>query len=773
MQNQATLHDKKTPASTDIKESFPLRLFSIIAVAAFFSLTLFFFGPLQIYFTNTVEFTFSLHEILPYLIILSLFVILFISVTLLFLRGSAYEKVFSLVFILSLLLWLQGNLIVWKYGQLKTDIPWGELWYYGVIDGLIWISFIAFAIRKSDLIKRIAWKISIALILIQLVAISSIGKAKKTEPYSFYDYSIVNDDKFNFSSEKNIIILLLDTFQSDVFQEIIDEDASYTDMFDGFTFFRNALGGFSTTYPSVMNILTGNYYDNTTPVQESIKNAFLSDSSLPKKLKESGIVVELYPLVKQSIYYDEDVLSNIRSKKAARKRLSAISVELAYLIDITMFRHAPHFLKKHIINRYNWLLKPRVASLKAYMDKKDKEKEKESVFSEVSVKKLMDIRFVDMMLKSFELNNSDPVFKFYHLMGLHAPLKMNENLEYEELGYAKRGDFIRTGKGALKYLKIFLNKLKEEEAYDNSMILIVADHGNPYGDEKDIGVKVPEYLATGKTNEKENLPDVKSAALPLVLVKRIGSKGEMKYSDAPVSLSDIPKTVLNALSINSDNVTGRSMYDIKENENRERNIYFFTWKARDNAYLNTLYEYSVSGHSWLDESWTKTGKVFEPAETEEEVFFRKIKGDNKYISAHEYYSSSDGKVNSDLKGISFYTPDPVKGDYIGVKIAINGLNKGDDYKVSLDVSDSYGFSFPSRFEQRVLLGDKLAFKHDLAGADEFIGWNKVEYVFTADSESTELRAELKVTGNPEKGWKWGKSAKIAIRNVKVSRMGGE
>ncbi len=66
-----------------------------------------------------------------------------------------------------------------------------------------------------------------------------------------------------------------------------NEDEKYRDMFDGFTYYRNTVGGFSTTYPSVTLILSGKYYDNSVPIKDFIKNTSLNNS-IPVVLKQNG-----------------------------------------------------------------------------------------------------------------------------------------------------------------------------------------------------------------------------------------------------------------------------------------------------------------------------------------------------------------------------------------------------------------------------------------------------------------------------------------------------
>ena len=97
-------------------------------------------------------------------------------------------------------------------------------------------------------------------------------------------YKIDSSNKFVFSKENNVIILMLDTFQSDVFQEIIVEDESYKDIFEGFIYYRDTLCGFPTTIASAPNFLTGQYFDNSISYPEFLKKAYLSSNSIPMVL---------------------------------------------------------------------------------------------------------------------------------------------------------------------------------------------------------------------------------------------------------------------------------------------------------------------------------------------------------------------------------------------------------------------------------------------------------------------------------------------------------
>ena len=93
-----------------------------------------------------------------------------------------------------------------------------------------------------------------------------------------------------------------------------------------------------------------------------------------------------------------------------------------------------------------------------------------------------------------------------------------------------------------------------------------------------------------------------------MLVKPFGSRGEMKVSDAPVSLADIPKTVMSELKMESD-FPGISMFE--QNDDIHRKRYFgYVNKVGASSVIKFIPLCSVSGFSWLSESWHEEGVLY-------------------------------------------------------------------------------------------------------------------------------------------------------------------
>jgi len=325
------------------------KIYTTLLVVSFLILTALVFGPGKIYFTNTQEFSSSYSEILYCLIPVALLLILSITIIIIIspVKYSIYQKIIAVLFGLSFLLWFQGNILVWNYGPFDGRvIIWSNYFFNGIIDSGIWIIFIIILFAKSKTLYKFIPKMCVVFILIQLLS-TSIDFIQNPKVESLKEFYINKENMYTFSRKKNVVLLVFDAFQSDVFNEIINEDEKIKESFVGFTYFRNSLGGYPSTFASIPLILTGLYYDNSTPVPDFQKKAYLSPSSLPKTLKENNFTVDIFTFAKKTLYYDKKIASNFSGKN--HNNIIYVS-ETLQIVDITLFRYIPHFLKRFIYN---------------------------------------------------------------------------------------------------------------------------------------------------------------------------------------------------------------------------------------------------------------------------------------------------------------------------------------------------------------------------------------------------------------------------------------
>lgn len=544
-------------------------------------------GPAQIYFSNSREFAFGFLDLLPIALVISFAGAIFLSLGLnRFIRCMPRSRPIAISAMLSfgVLLWVQGSILVRSYGPMDgSQIPWGDFSIQGAVDVAVWVLLSLVIVRFRDWVAPRAPAISVALIVVQLIS-ALIAAQASNEGFLVRRYAIDSAPRVSFSQARNVIVLVLDEFQSDVFQEIVDLDPAVRSGFRDFVYFRNATAAAQQTFPGIPALLTGEIYDNSVPAQDFLKTAY-SNHSIPKVLSGKGYAVEAYPWVNDVIPYDPTLLSNLKPREF---RLESTLL----LFDASLFRHFPQGLKKRIFADGAWFLS---RSTEKQVRKGRK----------LDARRLGDmLAFRSELSSDLSANREEPVFKFIHLFGAHVPLRLRADLSESQgpLDYS-RENYRGQARAALKVTSELLDELRRAGVYRDSVIAIVGDHGS--GRSRDMWL-------TGSELEDEEFQKHKARGVPLVLFKRAGASNPFVVSENAVSLIDLPATVFSELGIETRGA-GVSFFSKQPIQGRKRYYYSYAWKTFDPRYLSPLTEYEISGHSWHDGSWRKTGRVFAPA----------------------------------------------------------------------------------------------------------------------------------------------------------------
>jgi len=608
------------------------KILQALLVSSCFILFLCFFTPLDIFFNNTKEFDYLFNEIYLYLLIVSVSLIALLTLILILIPKPVFERVLSLSLVIIILLWVQGNVFYKDYGPLDGGkINWDKWATWGYFEASLWSIMIILTIIFLPCIKKIINKICIVIILtlISTFAIKYFEYSPLDKREVIFDESI----KFDFSSDKNIILILLDEVQSDVFDEIISESPYFKEKFSGFVYYPDTVAGFPFTETSVPNILTGTYYDNSVPFREYIEKAYLGNS-IPKVLKEKDFQVDLIPT-----FYDDTLLKShtIASNLTKKGQITNFSQGLSnslHLIDIALFRNAPQLLKRHVINDNKWFLTELLPSDKSKLSHLNWWSGDKNFYGEIS-----------------NINSSVrvPVFKFFHLKGCHAPYNLNARGEY-----VPSTDTRETYKNFLvfnlKRLVSFLDELKSKGIYDRSLIYIFGDHGAGRYEELKINTELIENH--GYINRTTIPHKIKARAIPLFMTKTFSSTGELKISSEPVSLAEIPQMVFKDLNIKLDHAGGGFLNDGSATQHTRK--YFF-W---NHPYTDPLYEYSIKEDGWLDTSWSGPNRVYTKNGSYEKDFsaiFEKSNSNNYRIESsgplenYEFESSGRGSYSIKIK----------------------------------------------------------------------------------------------------------------------------
>ena len=519
---------------------------------------LFLLAPLTIYFANHNEFSIELSQILLYLLTASAVSSVFVFALILVLHKKGYVRLVAFVMGLGLYLYIQFYYLVWNYGIFDgREINWNQNALPGVFElfGIALIAVISLYFSRRF--------ISPALILLSVLFIGEC--LISAEGYRNYRDLVeatpdaedpTLDSVLELSTERNVIILLVDTLQSDVFEELLNENPELKRNFSGFTYFRNSTGSFPWTHLSTQAILTGAHYQPGEKLEDYYTR--VRDQYVHRIIARNGGL---------SAYID--ITNNVEYLEGSSQ---ANHHQVAKLFDVVVFRQVPHFIKPLIFNDHAFRLR--------------------RIFSESTLEQ----RDLDVLrsLSSESFVGTNPLtFKFLHFWGAHPPAALDENCQPRDVPLHSRKGITAQASCVLRSLTDYLDALRDLDVYDKSFIFLVADHGShfPIGSE------------SGLSNEG-SVPDfVMSTGHPAIAVKDFDDVAGFRVSNAPVALTDIAATILDRMDF-ANAQSGRDLFSVPEDELRSRKFLYF--ESSNEAYgekIAFMHSFGILGFTRDQASW--------------------------------------------------------------------------------------------------------------------------------------------------------------------------
>ena len=537
-----------------LKEMIPAIILAFVA-----SFMLFIYEPILTYSTNIDDFWFDFKLMLPNILLYSiiLFGALYIFYTIIYIIDKICfkkEKIYKALIIISWIIfmctYIQGNYLIGNLPALDGEtIAWGNFVKENIISLCILIVLIILEIIALKKLKykktiKINTYIVLAVFVMLLVSFTSI----LCTPGLFKEKTVVTATYNNIervSSDKNFFIFLTDAVSSTIFNDVLNESTEYSDMFNDFTYFKNVSGGYPLTKPSIPLILTGKWYKNEEEYTKYYDKAF-EESKLFKTLEEKEYTMNLY---EQEIYCSEENAKRFDNASINSFKINKVNF-YKQLTKYVLFKYLPYPLKEYSqIETVDFeKCKYNTKGISAYSWKNDK------VYKKLKNKQTI-----------VDANNK--YFKFYHLEGGHSPFNYDENLNRIP---EEQGSYETDLKALLKVINEFLNTLKQSGVYDNSVIIVMADHG------------------TGNGIERAN---------PILYIKGINEHHEMITSEKAVSYGDLIDAYEELLE---DKKSTDLFSDIGDNRDRIFIRSFFKDEDR-------MVEYVIKGKAWETDKIEKTG----------------------------------------------------------------------------------------------------------------------------------------------------------------------
>lgn len=540
-----------------------------VFVSLAISFLIFLYAPIDLYCANISEFWFDFSTLLLTafgMFTVSMLVLLLIYVIALWVHPKVYRIALTGGLALFICTYIQGNFMIDRLPPLDgTSIWWGKYDVLRMDTLMLWgivltIAIIAAIFLKKEKFENTIMFISGVMALMLLVTVcSTILTSGALTPKVHMHISVENE--FQMSEEENFVIFVLDTADSREFTAMLEDHPEYREIFSDFTYYENMMGNYSCTMNAVAYILSGKWFENQEPLDEYLNDVYLN-SPLWEDLRNRGYRIDLYEDDIRAL--DDSVVDNFANVYHTTVSPSSYLELAKEELKLVGFRYAPYDLKRYCETR------------EVYFDELQVSKP-DGTTAGTFTENNMDFK-VALDENGVTVDQAGKIFKFIHLEGAHAPFIYGENMDY-----VPGGDYRQNMEASITLAKNYIQALKESGAYDNTAIIVMADHGyNGQGDETDRDVwmrPTPMFLVKGKEEQHDT----------------------MQISEAPVSYVDLWEAYMRLM----DGEKSDALFDWKEGDTRERRYFRYSFSETYH-----LVEYIQKGHAQNLDTLEPTGREF-------------------------------------------------------------------------------------------------------------------------------------------------------------------
>lgn len=653
------------------------------------------FPPCELYLSNINEFWFSFVDIIPIIITSALTTLIVINIMGYVLPYKLYYVFFSMLFGCAMAAYIQGNYLNNNYGVLDgKNILWSEYSTRGkislavwgiVIASVVWISY-----KYKNHIQKIIKITCIVLIIMQAAAlVFMVCNASKKKVNG---YVASTNGLFEYSTEQNIVVMCLDTFDSNVFSEMIKEYPEYEKIFKDFTFYDNTSGMYPTTKASIPYILTGIPYENQETYDEYLSKAY-QKAELFDNLEANDFQYSIYT----TYGINDTILEKCANGIQNSASISSYKELGTLLYKASLFKYVPQQAKQLC-----WIYTADFETVK---------KAKDNVAATYNAAN-SNFDFIELMSNLDWKTTPQKQFKFIHLRGLHEPYDMNENMQQVE-----KSTYMEQGLGLANLIKEYIENLKKIDAYNNTCLIILADHGSS---------AFSTYCQS-----------------PLCLIKEAEvTRDTLTVDSVPLSFSALSQIYLNQIENNSSTTLTQVIHELAENERR---FLHYDWDDKwDADYMPAMREYYI-GEDVNDTScFVSTGKTYTSKlpeiQIDKALLFYKDKSANDYFLQGLKIPGDEYTWTYGNSGIVRCTTDKRENIYVVLKYAkTNGkqhlkISLGDNilYDQFLSQNGSIFFTIPGNLIQELEGFIELYFEYDKVPSNKDVGVAYSELYFSLE-----------------------------------------
>lgn len=471
--------------------------------------------PSTLFLGNIDEFAIDYISVVPIIIGVSLAVsAIVLLVGMLPFPEKAFDIYRMLIFGAAIGFYIQGNFLNPEFKSLNgTEIDWAEYAVHGIISAAAWVLCLALPVviyifRKQIMNAASKW-VSLFLAAVQLLSL--VMMLIMTDKNVDSSYALTRNQEFAMSKNKNIVTFVIDTLDAQWAEEYIIGDSQYAQLLSDFTYFDDVVAEGAPTELGIPTLLTGMSYDTKSTMEEYHEQAY-AQSTLFSDLQANNYDVRIYTDYSYLNGADKENVNNL--VPGQEYKIASTYSFTKYLYKLTGFYAMPQLLKSRF-----WFYGNDLSECVKVAD------------DSVQLYYFDDAKFYkDFKAESLTAQDGRNVFALYHLFGAHTPYTMDENCNRVENSTIKQQI-----DGNLKIVSEYIEQMKSAGIYDDSTIIITADHG---------GVDLYQN--------------------PAVFVKRSGVTQEaMAVSSVPGTFKNLRATMA-AAALQDYSAYGKTLYELED-----------------------------------------------------------------------------------------------------------------------------------------------------------------------------------------------------------------
>jgi len=438
-----------------------------------------------------------------------------------------------------------------------------------------------------------------SILLISFISISLLNIIKIKKAYMLFSVNMANNPEktllepvFNLSKDnKNVIVIMADAAINGFVPLIFNENPQLERQFDGFTLYRNTASFAGNTLMGAPPLWGGYEYTpyemnakNSIPLVEKHNQALLT---IPLSLVNAGFNVTVTDPSWANYSWIPDI-----SIYGKYKKINAFNILRQYT-GLWYKRNEPdkkEFTYKRIMRNIIWfsllkmnnpLLRPIIYDMGWYWSTDDMGS---SIINFIHSYAVMDF-LPDLTI----FGSKEPIALLITNETTHDPVWLNEQTmkpmdipsKIGKTKYANNGFY---HSNTAFYLKLgeWLEYLQKNDVYNNTKIIIAADHGSGINDLLS-DETLPVY---GETREAYN---------PVFLFKDFYSHGALSINDKFMTNADVPFFTLNGIVENPNNPFTGNPITLQPKENG----ILITTHHSSMAYNHGKYAFNIKKNQWI------------------------------------------------------------------------------------------------------------------------------------------------------------------------------